>query len=124
MARGGRERRIGQELQRLLPDLIRGEVKDPRVVGIVTVTGVDVSNDLAHARVYVTVMNNESDVEATVAALNHCAPFLRTCLSRTMTIRTVPALKFVFDASVDRGMRLTRLIEAAVGGPGDEGRTS
>lgn len=121
MARGGRDRRIGQELQRLLPDLMRSELKDPRVTGLITVTAVDVSADLAHAKVFVTVMDEGGDAQATVAALNHCAPFLRSRLSQLMTLRTVPALKFVFDTSVDRGMRLTRLIESAVNSKRDEG---
>lgn len=122
MARGGRDRRIGQELQRLLPELIRGEVKDPRVVGIVTITGVDVSSDLAHARVFVTVLNGEEAVQTTVAALNHCASFLRSRLSQMMTVRTVPALKFVFDSSVERGVHLSKLIQSAVADePPDDG---
>jgi ribosome-binding factor A len=114
MARGGRDRRIGQELQRLLPDLMRTEIKDPRVTGLITVTAVDVSPDLAHAKVFVTVLDDSNDALPTVAALNHCAPFLRSRLSQLMTLRSVPMLKFVYDASVDRGMRLTRLIESAV----------
>jgi ribosome-binding factor A len=114
MTRGGRDRRIGQEMQRLLPELIRGEVKDPRVVGIVTITGVDVSADLAHARVFVTVLNGGDEVQATVDALNRSASFLRSRLSQMMTVRTVPALKFVFDASVERGVQLSRLIESAI----------
>lgn len=116
MARGGRDRRIGQEVQRLLPDLMRTELKDPRVTGLVTVTAVEVSADLAHAKVFVTVLDGDEDAQATVTALNHCAPFLRSRLSHLMTLRSVPMLKFVFDASVDRGMRLTRLIESAVEG--------
>ena len=116
MARGGRDRRIGQELQRLLPDLMRTELKDPRVKGLVTVTAVEVSPDLAHAKVFVTVLDSRDEIQTTIAALNHCAPFLRSELSHLMTLRSVPALKFVFDASVDRGVRLTRLIESAVEG--------
>jgi len=114
MARGGRDRRIGQELQRLLPDLMRSELKDPRVTGLITVTAVEVSADLAHAKVFVTVLDERGDIKSTVAALNHCAPFLRSQLSQLMTLRTVPMLTFVFDESVDRGMRLTRLIESVV----------
>jgi len=121
MARGGRDRRIGQELQRLLPDLMRSELKDPRVTGLITVTAVEVSADLAHAKVFVTIMDDRADAQATVTALNHCAPFLRSRLSQLMTLRTVPMLKFVFDTSIDRGMRLTRLIESAVDGKRDEG---
>lgn len=116
MARGGRDRRIGQELQRLLPDLMRSELKDPRVTGLVTVTAVEVSADLAHAKVFVTVLDDRGDTQSTVAALNHCAAFLRSRLSQLMTLRSVPMLRFVYDASVDRGIRLTRLIESAVDG--------
>ena len=119
MARGGRERRIGQEMQRLLPDLIRKEVKDPRVTGLVTITAVEVSPDLAHAKVFVTVLSPQETVEATLEGLNHCGSFLRSQLSHQMRVRTVPALSFVYDHSVDRGIRLTRLIESAVGAQAD-----
>jgi ribosome-binding factor A len=114
MARGGRDRRIAQELQRLLPDLLRKEVKDPRITGLVTLTGIEVSADLAHAKVFVTVLGAQDGAEESVAALNHCAAFLRSRLSQLMRLRTVPALRFVYDTSVERGMRLTRLIDSAL----------
>jgi ribosome-binding factor A len=114
MARGGRERRMGEEIQRLLPDLIREEVKDPRVSGMVTITAVDVTSDLSLAKVFVTVLNPAEGIDATVAGLNGCSAFLRSQLSHTMRVRTVPALRFTYDESVERGMRLTRLIESAV----------
>ena len=119
MARGGRERRIGQEMQRLLPDLIRKEVKDPRVTGLVTITAVEVSPDLAHAKVFVTVLSPQETAEATLEGINHCGSCLRSQLSHQMRVRTVPALRFVYDHSVDRGIRLTRLIESAVGAQAD-----
>jgi len=121
MARGGRERRMGQEIQRLLPDLIRKEVKDPRVSGMVTLTAVDVSSDLSHARVYVTVLNPAEGIESTLEGLNHSSAFLRSHLSHLMRARTVPALQFEYDHSVERGVRLSRLIESAI--DEDEGRT-
>lgn len=113
MARGSRERRLGQEIQRLLPDLLRHEWKDPRLTGLVTVTAVEVSHDLSHAKVYVTVLGSP-DVDQTVEALNRGSAFLRSELAQRLRTRTVPALRFVFDASVERGVRLTRLIESAV----------
>jgi ribosome-binding factor A len=115
MARGGRDQRIGQEIQRLLPDLIRNEVRDPRVTGLITVTTVEVSHDLAHAKVFVTVLGEDAAVAGTLDALNHCSAFLRSALSQRMRLRIVPALKFVYDESVERGARLTRLIQSAVG---------
>jgi len=120
MGRGGRERRIGQEIQRLLPELIRREVKDPRVSGMVTITAVDVTADLAHAKVFVTVLGPQETAESTLDGLNHCGSFLRSQLSHLMRVRTVPALSFVYDHSVDRGIRLTRLIESAVGPQDDQ----
>lgn len=101
-------------MQRLLPDMMRNEVKDPRISSLLTVTGVEVSSDLAHAKVFVTVLGSEEQADSTIAALNGAAPFLRSRLSSCMRLRSVPALKFVYDESVDRGMRLTRLIDSAV----------
>ena len=114
MARGGRERRMGQEIQRLLPDLIRKEVKDPRVSGMVTITAVDVTSDLSLAKVFVTVLNPAEGIDATLAGLNSCSAFLRSQLSHIMPVRMVPALRFTYDESVERGMRLAQLIESAV----------
>jgi ribosome-binding factor A len=114
MARGGREVRIGQEIQRLLAELLRAEVKDPRISALVTITAVDVTRDLAHAQVYVTLLGSEAACEETLNGLNRCAPFMRRALSQRMRLRSVPELKFVFDASVDRGAHVTRLIESAV----------
>lgn len=114
MARGSRQRRQGQEIQRLLPELIRREVKDPRVPGLVTITAVDLSQDLSRATVFVTVLA-EVDTDEVVRALNRASAFLRTALAQRMRSRTVPALHFQYDSSVERGMRLTRLIESTVG---------
>ena len=114
MARGGREVRIGQEIQRLLAELLRGEVKDPRISALVTITAVDVARDLDHAQIYVTLLGTEAACADTLSALNRSAPFMRRALSQRMRLRTVPSLKFVFDDSVERGVHVTRLIESAV----------
>jgi ribosome-binding factor A len=113
MGRGSRERRLGQEIQRLLPDLLRLELKDPRVTGLITVTAVEVSHDLSHAKVFVTVLGSP-DADLTLEGLNRGSAFLRSGVAQRMRSRTVPALHFVYDTSVERGVRLTRLIESAV----------
>lgn len=113
MARGSRERRLGQEIQRLLPDLLRLELKDPRVTGLVTVTAVEVSHDLSQAKVFVTVLGSP-DPNLTLEGLNRGSAFLRSSLAQRLRSRTVPGLHFVYDASVERGVRLARLIESAV----------
>lgn len=108
-----REKRVGHELQRELADLLRNEVKDPRVSGLVTITNVDVIHDLSHADVYVTVIGTDDDVSAVVRALNQCTSFLRRALAQRLRLRSVPALRFRFDSSVERGARVARLIEIA-----------
>lgn len=108
-----RSRRIGDQIQRELAQLIREEVKDPRV-GMVTVSAVEVTRDIAYAKVFVTVLDPKQDTVEVVKALNGAAAFLRRALSQRMLIRSVPQLQFVHDESIERGARLSSLIDAAV----------
>ncbi|MGD8378156.1 MAG: 30S ribosome-binding factor RbfA [Gammaproteobacteria bacterium] len=108
-----RSRRVGEQIQRELSELIRREIKDPRV-GMVTVMEVRVTRDLGHAKVFVSFMQPDIDVAGSVAALNHAAGFLRRELGREMKIRTVPELHFVHDESLERGARLSAAIDRAV----------
>ena len=111
-----RTQRIGDQMQRELAELIRREVKDPRV-GLVTITAVDVSRDVGHAKVFITVMGQEEEPDAvkqSVKALNNAASFLRLHLGRSMQLRSVPQLHFHYDESVSRGVHLSALIERAV----------
>ena len=109
-----RTQRVADYLQRELALLIQQEVADPRV-GMVSLTGVDVSRDLAHAKVWFTRLGSDSADEAGEAAkaLNGAAGYLRTLLSREATMRGVPRLRFVFDASVGRGRHMEDLIREA-----------
>lgn len=108
-----RTRRVGEQMQRELAALIRDEVKDPRV-GMVTVLAVEVTRDLAHAKVFVTVLGDAEARDASLAALNKAAGFLRHELGQRMLTRTVPQLRFVYDESTERGSRLSALIDQAV----------
>jgi len=110
-----RTQRIGDQMQRELAQLIRREVKDPRV-GLVTITAVDVTRDLGHAKVYITVMGDDGgeQVKQSVKVLNAAGSFLRTQLGREMKLRSVPQLHFHYDESVARGAHLSALIERAV----------
>ncbi|MDX2346150.1 MAG: 30S ribosome-binding factor RbfA [Legionella sp.] len=103
--------RVAGLMQRKLAHLIQHEIHDPRLPKWMTILDVKISKDLAHARVYFTVINDEPDEVA--ALLNASAPFLRTALSKTLSIRRVPKLIFVHDASVEYGKQLTRLIDKA-----------
>ena len=109
-----RTQRVADYLQRELAALIQHEVRDPRV-GMVSITGVDVSRDMGHARVYYTSMSANSAEEASESteALNKAAGFLRSQLSRDSSMRMVPQLRFYFDSSVGRGRDLEDLIRKA-----------
>ncbi len=109
-----RTQRVADYLQRELAGLIQHELRDPRV-GMVSITGVNVSRDLSHAKVYFTVLGCDSSEDAgdSTAALNKAAGFLRSELSRESTMRSVPQLRFYFDSSVGRGRHLEDLIKQA-----------
>lgn len=108
-----RPRRIGDQIQRELAELLRQQVKDPRI-GMVTVTAVDVSPDLSHAKIFVTHLGGTEQAKAVVAALQHTAGYLRTELSHRLKLYSVPELRFYYDDSIESGLRLSRLIDDAV----------
>ena len=108
-----RTRRVGEQIQRELAALIHDELKDPRL-GMVSVTAVIVSRDLAHAKVYVSVLGNAEQTEASVSVLKHAAGFLRHRLGRVLHIRVVPELHFYLDRSLEEGARMGALINAAI----------
>lgn len=103
--------RIAEQIQRELAQLIRLEVKDPRVKKV-TLTGVEVTNDHAHAKVYYTSLDGDSP--NLLQGLERCAGFLRSQLAHAMKLRITPQLHFVYDASVERGAHLSQLIDQAV----------
>jgi len=107
-----RTRRIGLQIQRDLADLIRSHIKDPRV-GMVSVNAVKVSRDLSHAKIYITTLE-DSRRDETLEILKKAAGYLRHELGQLMTIRNVPQLHFFYDESIEKGSRLTSLIEEAI----------
>ena len=108
----GRPQKVADLIQRELSDLLRRDVRDPHV-GMVTLTSVDVAPDLSHAKVYFTILDQQKQGETT-KALQRAAGFLRSQLSHRMNMYTTPALRFVYDESVERGDRLSRLIDSVV----------
>ncbi|MDD9890472.1 MAG: 30S ribosome-binding factor RbfA [Gammaproteobacteria bacterium] len=127
-----RVQRVADQIQRELAILIQLEVKDPRV-GMVSITGVDVSKDLAYAKVFITVLNTLSDdrevntstlsepgeldkleIEENLKALAKASGFLRTMLAKRLRIRSVPKLEFHYDNSIERGQHLSSLIDDAL----------
>jgi ribosome-binding factor A len=108
-----RARRVAEQIQRELADLIRLEVKDPRV-GMVTLTDAEVTKDLSHAKVFFTLLGDADRIAEAAAGLAHAAGYLRSELSHRLTLRTVPELHFVHDPSIERGIHLSQLIDQAV----------
>lgn len=108
-----RTERIGEQIHRELAELISREIKDPRV-GMVTISGVDVSADLSHAKVWFTVLGDEAGVAHTSEGLRRAAGFLRRELGRRLHIRIIPELHFHFDNTQARAARLDALIDQAV----------
>jgi ribosome-binding factor A len=108
-----RSRRIAEQIQRELSDIIRLELKDPRV-GMITITDVEVSHDYSHAKVFFTQLADAAKAEEATGALRHAAGFLRSQLAHRLKLRIVPELHFTYDVSVEHGMRLSQLIDAAV----------
>ncbi len=105
--------RVGEQIRRELAVLLRDNVKDPRI-GMVTITDVEVSRDLAHAKVYFTTLGNEQDVQASKQGLESASGFLRRELGRHMKIRTVPDLRFLYDDTQQKGRRVSTLIDQAL----------
>lgn len=111
MKRGqGRPQRLGDQIQRELSGLLQRELRDPRVA-MITVTAVDVSPDFSHAKVLFTLFEKDR-LKDTLAGLKRSSGFLRSQLAKRLTIYTIPELRFEYDESVERGDRLSRLIDS------------
>jgi len=106
----GRPQRLGDLIQRELSGLIRLELRDPRV-GMITITSVDVSPDMSHAKVFFTILEKDK-LEDTLHGLKRSAGFLRSQLARRISMYTTPELRFAYDESVERGDHLSRLIDS------------
>lgn len=102
--------RVAEGIREVVATFLMEEAKDPRLVGLVTVTGVDVSRDLGHARIYVSVMGEEADRAATFAGLASVATHLRSRVGRALRLRHAPELTFVPDESIARAARIERLL--------------
>jgi len=107
-----RPRRVAELIRRELAVLIPRELDDPHAHQI-TLTGAEVSRDLSSARIYFSLLSGMSEAKQVVKSLNRAAGFLRHALMGRVTLRTVPALRFYFDESVERGAKIDALIEMA-----------
>jgi ribosome-binding factor A len=111
-----RPRRVRTQIQRELAEILREELKDPGV-GMITITGVDLSPDFAHAKVFFTRLAGDQELSLTLAALKRASGFLRSQLAHRLKLRSVPELHFAYDSSVETGDRVSRLINEALARP-------
>lgn len=118
---GARMRRVNEAIREVVSAHIGEDLKDPRI-GFVTVTAVDTSPDLRHARVYVTVLGDERARADALAGLRSSRGYLQAQVGSELSMKRTPTLRFLYDESTDRGLRLSQLIdEAAPGDAGGEG---
>ncbi len=107
---GARMRRVDEAMREVLSDTIATEMQDPRV-GFVTVTGVRTSPDLRHARVFVSVLGDDEAREASLEGLRSAHGFLQGRVAQALRLKHTPTLAFHYDESVDRGMRISELLD-------------
>jgi ribosome-binding factor A len=111
MADSRRPDRVAEAIREAVAMFLAEGVKDPRVTGLVTVTGVDVTRDLRHARVHVSVMGSDAEKKDTMEGLASVAGHLRAKLGRTLRLRMTPELEFKYDASIAHAARIDSLLE-------------
>ncbi len=104
--------RINMEVQRELSEIIRTEIKDPRVNGAMTsVVAVEVTPDLKYCRAYISVLGNEDAAKATIEGLKSAEGYVRRELARRINLRNTPELKFILDQSIEYGVNMSKLID-------------
>jgi ribosome-binding factor A len=106
-----RMRRVNEAIKEIIATALSKDLKDPRI-GFVTLTGVETAQDLTHAKVFFSVYGKQVEKDATMEALRHSRPFLQRLIADEMKLRRTPALEFVYDESVDRGMRIQAMLKS------------
>lgn len=107
-----RSRRVEDQVQRILSDVLRSQARDPRLARVI-ITAAKVSRDLSVARIYVTSLDLDHDGDELIESLRRAAGFLRSALASELTVRQVPELRFVYDDSTRQAERMDALIEQA-----------
>lgn len=113
MSTHNRPARVAEEFRQRVSELLARGLKDPRITGFITVTGAKMSPDLKEATVYVSIHGDEPVRDRTLEGLQAAAGFLQRETARSLGLRHTPHLRFVYDASVERGDRIERLLKEA-----------
>lgn len=103
--------RINGEVQRELSNIIRGEIKDPRIHELTSVVAVEVAPDLKTCKAYISVLGDEEAQKDTLAGLKSAEGFIRTRLAKTINLRNTPEIRFVLDQSIEYGVRMSKMID-------------
>jgi ribosome-binding factor A len=107
-----RMRRVNEALKEIIANALAREIKDPRI-GFVTITGVETAQDLAHAKVFLSVYGKQVEKDATLEGLRAARSHLQRLISDELKLRRTPALEFVYDATIDQGMRIQALLKSS-----------
>ncbi|EGG72509.1 MULTISPECIES: 30S ribosome-binding factor RbfA [Staphylococcus] len=105
-----RAERVGEQMKQEIMDIVNNKVKDPRV-GFLTITDVELTNDLSQAKVYLTVLGNDKEVDNTFKALHKATGFIKSGLGSRMRLRIIPELTFEYDESIEYGNKIERMIQ-------------
>ena len=106
-----RSGRLGEEIKKIISELMRKELKDPNIADITSITAVDVTSDGSYATVYLSVLAEEEKKKETVEALTRAAGFIRGRIGKRIQIRHVPELTFKLDTSLDYGMHIEKILD-------------
>lgn len=105
-----RAQRVAEEIKKEVSQILREELKDPRVVGLISVTGVEVTRDLKNAKIFISVFGNEEEKQVTLQALNNAAGFIRTEIGRRIRLRHTPLVSIHLDHSLAYGAHISHLL--------------
>ena len=106
--------RVGQQIQKEIATILMREIKDPRL-SMTTVSAVEVTRDLAYAKIFVTLINDEpEDIKASLEVLADAEGYIRSLLGKRLRARIMPHLRFVYDSSMSEGVRMSALVDKAI----------
>ena len=111
--------RINGEVQRVLAEIIRGEIKDPRIPEMTSVVAVEVAPDLKTCKAYLSVLGDEEARKAALEGLKSAEGFIKSRLARTINLRNTPEITFVMDQSIEYGVNMSKLIDEVNGNLSD-----
>lgn len=120
--RSVKNNRINEEVMRELSNIIRMDLKDPRIAPVVSVLSVEVAPDLKTAKAYISVLGSPEDTDRTLEGLKASAGFVRSTLAKRLNLRSTPQIIFIADSSISYGIRMSHLIDEVIkkDGPGDD----